>query len=286
MTNYILEQIQSEKLRKVVEMGPIISELLQKENILIGIVDMEQYLYYAPGTTLDAQVKVGDPFYEHDLFGQVIKNRERTVIKTPPEYGAPFKGVGIPIFDEGELVGCIGIGISLDQEYEFLDIINNLESISDVVQDKAHTMLAQTEQLSATTREIATYADNVEKNSSEIHEVTQIINNIAEQSNLLGLNASIEAARAGEHGRTFSVVADEIRKMASGSAEGSQKINEVIKDTLNNIQKTSEQLSELAQAVDTQEMDAETFSSTTEELNQITNSLKRHIEVLTNDVNE
>ena len=284
MTNDLLQQVKSEKLKKVVEMGPLISELLQQENILIGIVDMEKYLYYAPGTTLDAQVKIGDPFFDHDLFGQVINNRKRTVIKTPPEYGAPFKGVGIPILDEGEIVGCIGIGISLDQEYEFLDIINSLEGIADNIQDRAHNMLAQTEELSATTKEIASYAYNVEKNSSEIHDVTQIINKISEQSNLLGLNAAIEAARAGEHGKTFSVVADEIRKMAAGSAEGSKKINEVIKDTIQNIQSTSEQLVELSQAVGNQELEAESFSSTTEELHKMTTKLKQHIEVLTNEI--
>lgn len=283
MMNNPVDQVQSEKLRRVVEMGPLISELLQKENILIGIVDMEKYLYYAPGTTLDAQVKVGDPFYDHDLFGQVIKNQKRTVIKTPPEYGVPFKGVGIPIIDEGEIVGCIGIGISLDKEYEFLDIIKALEGLSNNVQDKAHNMLAQTEELSATTKEIAAYADTVEKNSGEINEATQLINNIAEQSNLLGLNAAIEAARAGEYGKTFSIVADEIRKMAAESSKGSKKINEVVEDTLTNIQKTSEQLADLSQAVENQEIEAETFSSTTEELKQITNKLKRHLEVLTNE---
>ncbi|GAA0427835.1 MAG: methyl-accepting chemotaxis protein [Bacillota bacterium] len=276
-------QIDSEILKKVVELGPLIKELLQNENILIGIVDLEKYLYYAPGTTLDAKVAIGDPFFEHDLFGQVIKNRKRTVIKTPPEYGAPFKGVGIPIFDNNEIVGCIGIGISLDQEYEFLEIIQSLEELADNVQGKAHTMLSQTEELSATVQQIAAHSENVEKNSGEIHDVTGFINKISEQSNLLGLNAAIEAARAGEHGKTFSVVAKEIRKMAQDSSEATDKISNVLAEIMSNIEQTTEQLSDIAQAVQSQEGEAETFSQMTEELNEMTNKLKKHIEVLTNN---
>ncbi len=278
-------EINSDVLRKLVDIMPIMKELLQNENILIGVVDLEKYLYYAPGKTLDAQINIGDPFYDHDLFGQVINNRKRTIIKTPPEYGEPFKGVGVPIFDHGDMVGCVGIGISLDQEYEFLDIIQSLEELADHVQGKAHTMLSQTEELSATVQELAAQAENVEQSSGEINEVTVFINKVSEQSNLLGLNAAIEAARAGEHGRTFSVVAKEIRKMATDSSSATEKISSVLDDIMQNIEQTTEQLTDIAQAVQSQESEAEAFSQMTEELNEMTNKLKSHVEILTNELN-
>ena len=128
------------------------------------------------------------------------------------------------------------------------DIISANENL-EIAREDIVTLTSKVQATAEAEYELAQSMEELSKDANEVKTVLTIISDIADQTNLLALNAAIEAARAGEHGRGFAVVADEVRKLAERTQKTLSEINATISVVVQSIGDASTRMNDSSEEI-------------------------------------
>lgn len=264
--------------------APILSEMFP-EGVFLYATDLHEIIKIQPSKKFNvSNIRIGYKLQDDDIALKTVKSEKVSIEEFDSgRFGIPVLVMNCPLLDEDnvkEVVGTFGIIVPKGAAFQLRGMSNNIDNGLEGIASSIEELAASANQIHSNERKLNNTLKEVYKYSDEINVVSAFIKEIAEKTNMLGLNAAIEAARAGDLGRGFSVVANEIRKLSEQTKNSLPKIKELtdnIKNRVNDastISETNLYASE-EQSAATEEINAsiEEISSLAEELNKVSREL-------------
>lgn len=225
-----------EIVRMFTELAPYINEIFV-EDVGVSVIKDGMYTAYVPGKSFDLGVRPGEPM-KGQVCEQCIETGSRIVRMISREQSAfdiPYIACALPIKEGDKAIGCLITTQAVINQEKVHTIAGTLADSSDEFTASMDALATGATELSTICNDLGSLSKELAATIQQTDEIVEFIKTISNQTNLLGLNAAIEAARVGDAGRGFGVVAEEIRKLATVSAESVKNINSSLKKTQDSI---------------------------------------------------
>lgn len=242
----IVSEVKNNVVSSLQKVMAVLPELFP-DGIFVYMTDKQKIIDIQKTENFDIpSLNVGSSIKENSIAFNTINSERFTSYKKSKDsiLDVPHLFMGFPIFDDHkkfkEIIGTFCAVVPKKTEYD-------LHKMSIELQNNLHDVLTSIEQLTSSTskihedqKELNNSIDKIKSLSEKINDTSSFISDIANQTKMLGLNASIEAARAGDEGRDFSVVAKEIRKLSEQSSNTVPKIKDLTQDIDVKVKNSSE----------------------------------------------
>ncbi len=226
------KEIESGNLKARIIKDPANPQLIELKNVLNTMLDvLEQKI----GSDTNEIARVFDSYTRLDFTTEVkdAKGRVEVVINT--------------LGEEIKKMLVASSNFAKDLSIQSNELKSSMQRLTDGSQAQASSLeqsAAAVEEISSSMQNVSDKTIDATKQAEDIKNIVGVIKDIADQTNLLALNAAIEAARAGEHGRGFAVVADEVRKLAERTSKSLGEIEANVNVLVQSVNEMSESIKE------------------------------------------
>lgn len=259
-------------LEDIVNLAPILKAAFPYD-ISIAVCDTEKFLAYYPGDSIDLGIRAGQVIQPEEPLYYALQHDEHSVANVPKEYyGYEFVGTVLPVHHEDGRV-CGAVCIQVRRQTELREIADRIALSLNQANARISQVADGSGLLADYSQKLLVQSDATAHSVHKSSEVLAVLRKVADQTNLLGINAAIEAAHAGERGRGFDVVAKEIRRFSKETEQSAQRIRDTLGEIQSAMQGIGQAISQIASVGQEQAASTQEISSFIEEIRAMSEQL-------------